>query len=96
MSDWIKEINLRNEQRDTDEENKAYWAVTYLDHAYAAEWCNHKYILIREGKFTNQETLFRFIKGEYLEIGYQDLQVRETWWITYQRFSKTPEQFYTR
>ena len=39
----------------------------------------------------DQEALFRFIKGEYLEIGYQDLQVREAWWITRQCFSETPE-----
>ena len=96
MSDWIEEINLGNKRRETNKENKAYWAVTHLDYAYAAEWCNHKYILIRERKPTDQKTLFRFIKGEYLEIRYQDLQVRETWWIMRQRFSKTPEQFYAR
>ena len=81
MSDWIEEINLGNKRRETDEEDKAYWAATHLNYAYAAEWRNYKYILIREGKFMDQETLFRFIKGEYLEIGYQDLQVREAWWI---------------
>ena len=75
MSDWIEEISLGNERRETDEEDKVYWAVTHHDHAYAAEWCNHKYILIREGKLTDQEVLFRFIKGKYLEIKYQDLQV---------------------
>ena len=70
MSDWIEEINLGNERKEADEEDKAYWVITYLDHAYAAEWRNHRYILIRERKFINQETLFRFIKGEYLEIRY--------------------------
>ena len=45
-----------------NKEDKAYWAAIHLDHAYAAEWRNHKYILIREGKPTNQKTLFRFIK----------------------------------
>ena len=75
MSDWIKEINLGNERRDTNKEDKAYWAITHLNHAYAAEWRNYKYILIREGKPTDQETLFRFIKREHLEIKYQDLQV---------------------
>ena len=53
VSNWIKEINLGNKRRNTDEEDKAYWAVIYLDHAYAAEWRNHKYILIREGKPIN-------------------------------------------
>ena len=91
MSDWIEEINLGNERKKADKEDKAYWAATHLDHAYAIKWRNHKYILIREGKPTDQKTLFRFIKGEHLEIEYQDLQVRETWWITRQRFSKTPE-----
>ena len=70
MSDWIEEINLGNKRRETDKEDKVYWAVTHLDHAYIAEWRNHRYILIREGKFTNQEILFRFIKGEYLKVGY--------------------------
>ena len=37
VSDWIEEISLGNKRRETDEENKAYWAVTHLDHAYAAE-----------------------------------------------------------
>ena len=81
MSDWIKEINLGNKRRETNKKDKAYWAATHLDHAYATEWCNYKHILIREGKPTNQEILFRFIKREYLEIKYQDLQVREAWWI---------------
>ena len=70
MSDWIEEISLGNERREADEEDKAYWAATHLNHAYTAEWRNHKYVLIREGKPTDQETLFRFIKGEYLKIGY--------------------------
>ena len=73
VSDWIKKINLGNERREINEKDKAYWAATYLDHAYAVEWRSHKYILIREGKLTDQEALFCFIKGEYLEIGYQDL-----------------------
>ena len=73
MSDWIKEINLGNKRRDADKKDKVYWAVTYLDHAYAAEWRSHKYVLIWEGKPTDQEALFCFIKGKYLEIGYQDL-----------------------
>ena len=73
VSDWIEEINLGNKRREADEEDKVYWAVTHLDHAYAAEWRNHRYILIREGKPTDQETLFRFIKREYLKIRYQDL-----------------------
>ena len=81
MSDWIEEINLGNERREADKEDKAYWAVTHLDYVYAAEWRSHKYVLIQEGKFTDQETLFRFIKREYLEIRYQDLQVQEAWWI---------------
>ena len=46
MSDWIEEINLGNKRREADEEDKAYWAVTHLDYAYAAEWRSHKYILI--------------------------------------------------
>ena len=53
MSDWIEEINLGNERREADKKDKVYWAATYLDHAYAAEWCNYKYILIREGKLTD-------------------------------------------
>ena len=77
MSDWIEEISLGNARREIDEENKAYWAITHLDYVYAAEWYNHKYILIQEGKFTDQETLFYFIKGEYFEIKYQDFQVQE-------------------
>ena len=91
MSDWIEEISLGNKRRKADKEDKVYWAATHFDHAYAAEWYNHRYILIREGKLTDQETLFRFIKGEYLEIKYQNLQVQETWWITRQYFSETPE-----
>ena len=96
MSDWIKEISLGNERREADEKDKAYWAATYLDHAYAAEWRSHRYVLIREGKPTDQEALFCFIKREHLEIGYQDLQVQEAWWIKRQRFSEIPEQFYAR
>ena len=69
---------MGNKRRDTDKENKVYWAVTHLDHAYTTEWYNYKYILIREGKPTDQEILFRFIKREYLEIKYQDLQELET------------------
>ena len=94
VSDWIEEISLGNERREADEEDKVYWAATHLDHVYAAEWCSHRHVLIREGKPTDQEALFRFIKGEHLEIGYQDLQVREAWWIERQCFSETPEQFY--
>ena len=37
VSDWIKEINLGNERKNTDKKDKAYWAITHLDHAYAAE-----------------------------------------------------------
>ena len=91
MSDWIEEISLGNKRKEADEKDKAYWAITHLDHAYAAKWCNHRYILIREGKPTDQEILFRFIKGEYLKIRYQDLQVQEAWWIKRQCFSETPE-----
>ena len=50
VSDWIKEINLGNERREADKKDKVYWAITHFDHAYAAEWRNYKYILIREGK----------------------------------------------
>ena len=53
VSDWIEEINLGNERREADEEDKAYWAATYLDHAYAVEWRSHRYVLIREGKPTD-------------------------------------------
>ena len=37
MSDWIEEINLGNERKEADEKDKAYWAATHLDHAYAAK-----------------------------------------------------------
>ena len=37
MSDWIEEISLGNKRREADKEDKAYWAVTHLDHAYAVE-----------------------------------------------------------
>ena len=50
---WIKEISLGNKRREADKEDKVYWAVTYLNHVYTAEWRNYKYILIREGKFTD-------------------------------------------
>ena len=70
VSDWIEEISLGNVRREVDKEDKVYWAATHLDYIYAAEWCNHRYILIREGKPMDQETLFCFIKREYLEIGY--------------------------
>ena len=41
----------------------------------------------------NQKTLFRFIKGEHLEIRYQDLQVQETWWSAPNAFLKHRSNF---
>ena len=50
MFNWIEEINLGNKRKEADKEDKVNWAITHLDHAYAVEWRNYKYILIREGK----------------------------------------------
>ena len=96
VSDWVEEISLANARRVADEEDKAYWAATHLDHAYAAEWRSQRQLLVLDGKPTDQEALFRFIKGEHLEAGYQTLRVREAWWTARQRSSETPEQFYAR
>ena len=96
VSDWIDEIHTAKGRRDADEADKVYWASTHLDSSLATDWRSHRQLLEKDHLPADQEALFKFVKGEYIEGETQTHQIRDALINARQRSSESPEQFHSR